>query len=147
MSYNSLKNLRIKYFILIASIIIISCNDQKKSTDTEKVNSMQELNQADNNEQALQVGGLYFFKNSDSSYSISKILVLDDFAVHLRTYKEKFQSKPKEINSSNLHILIGHAPLDKKGFLADNPQLLKIEEVKDVELEGYKMYLEAMSKQ
>lgn len=137
-----------KYLVLIIGIVIISCNHHKNSTDTEKINSESELNSVTSNDQILQVGGLYVFKNSDSSYSISKILVLDSFAVHLRTYKEKFQStpKPEEINSSNLHILIGHAPLDKKGFWVDNPQLLKVEQVNDSELEGYKMYIEATSK-
>jgi len=94
----------------------------------------------------LKVGGLYLLKNMDNTYYLTKILVIDDFAVHLRTYLDTFKTKPKDINSENLKILIGHAPLDKNGFLIDKPELLKVEEVKDSELEGYKMYLEAMSK-
>ena len=85
-------------------------------------------------------------KNKDNTFYLTKILVLDDFAVHLRTYRDTFKTKPININSENLKILIGHAPLDINGFLLDKPELLKAEDVKESELEGYKMYLEAMEK-
>ena len=34
--------------------------------------------------------------------------------------------------------------VDKEGFFKDNPVLIKVVPVKDEELEGYKLYLEAM---
>jgi hypothetical protein len=94
----------------------------------------------------IKVDGLYLLKNNNNSYYITKVLVLDDYTVHLRTYRDTFQTKPADINSENLKVLIGHAPLDKDGFLLDNPELIKAEQVKETELEGYKIYLEAMSK-
>jgi hypothetical protein len=38
--------------------------------------------------------------------------------------------KPNTLNSADLTVLIGHAPVDKKGFLIDKPELINIEEVK-----------------
>ncbi|MFL5728905.1 MAG: hypothetical protein ACJ75J_05390 [Cytophagaceae bacterium] len=92
----------------------------------------------------LKSGGLYLLKSQDSTYHLTKILVIDDYAVHVRTYSTKFTKKPLKINSDSLDILIGHAPIDKEGFLSGHPELIKVEEVKDSELEGYKIYLEAM---
>ena len=39
---------------------------------------------------------------------------------------------------------IGHFPIAREGFFDDNPVLIKVVPVKDEELEGYKLYLEAM---
>ena len=94
----------------------------------------------------IRVGGLYTYYY-DSSYIVSKVLASDEFAIHLRTYSNKFAAKPTDLSSDTLGILIGHAPLDPKGFLSDHPQLIKIEPVKESELEGYKLYLDAMKKQ
>ncbi len=114
-----------------------SCNENSKTSQN---NPKTSPIQPDD----LIVGGLYLLKNKDNTYYVTKALVIDDFAIHLRTYRDTFKTKPIDINSQNLKILIGHAPLDKTGFLADKPELLKVEDVKESELEGYKMYLEAM---
>ena len=126
-------------YLITIPFIIGSCDEHNNSKVSDNKVS---VDQTDD----LKVGGLYLLKNMDNTYYLTKILVIDDFAVHLRTYLDTFKTKPKDINSENLKILIGHAPLDKNGFLIDKPELLKVEEVKDSELEGYKMYLEAMSK-
>ena len=128
-----------KSFYLVAILFIFgSCNEHNTRVSDNKVST--------DKPDELKVGGLYLLKNKDSTYCLSKILAIDDFAVHLRTYRDTFKTKPKDINSENLRILIGHAPLDKNGFLTDKPELLKVEAVKDQELEGYKMNLEEMSK-
>jgi hypothetical protein len=119
--------------------LITSCADDK---NTPAGNSAISIDQPDD----LKVGGLYLFQNKDNTYYLTKILVLDDFAVHLRTYNTAFKTKPADVSSDSLTILIDHAPLDKNGFLLDKPELLKVEEVKESELEGYKMYVEAMNK-
>lgn len=126
-------------FLIAISFLVWSCVDNRK--DSENINPVSAIQNDD-----LKVGGLYLFKNKDNTYYLTKILVLDDYAVHLRTYRDTFQTKPTAVNSENLKILIGHAPLDKNGFLIDKPELIKIEEVKESELEGYKIYLEAMGK-
>jgi hypothetical protein len=94
----------------------------------------------------IRVGGVYVTKEKDGTYAIYKVLVLDTIAVHLRAYSNKLYVKPADINTDSLKILIGHAPLDRQGFLIDNPELIKVEKVKDSELEGYRLYLDAMNK-
>jgi len=117
--------------LILAIILIISCSN----------------NTSTNEHGGLKTGGLYISKNDDGTYSASKILVLDDFAAHIRMYSNKFQTKPSDLNSADLDFLIGHAPIDKKGFLSDHPELIKVEKVSEEELEGYRYYLDAMNQQ
>lgn len=127
--------------ILLFSAALVACNNSDTSPGKESA-----PDEAKSSEQSteLKVGGLYITKDSDSSYSACKILAMDDFAVHVRTYKEEFKTPPATLSSAALTIMIGHAPLDKKGFLQGQPKLLAVEDVKESELEGYKIYLEAM---
>lgn len=125
------------FSLLIIFISNYACNNSS--------NANPEINTVSNNTE-LKVGGLYLTKQEDGSYMASKILAIDEFAVHLRTYSNSFKTKPAQLTSDDLDILIGHSPLDKKGFLTDNPALIKVEEVKDSELEGYKIYQEEMRK-
>ena len=135
---------RVIVFSVVIIFIVSSCdsfNNKTKNTTSASENIHAPISTG---KAELKVGGLYLLQNADSTYYVSKILALDNFALHSRTYSNKFTNRPREINSAMLDILIGHAPLDKHGFLLNNPELLKVEEVKDFELEGYKMYLEAM---
>ena len=97
------------------------------------------------NKTDIQRGGVYATKNKDGTYAISKVLELDDSAVHLRFFNEKFPTIPQKIETAKLTYLIGHAPLAKKGFWNDSPTLITVEPVSEDELAGYKIYLEAMS--
>jgi len=132
--------------LLSGLLALFGCNSNPTDKKVSQDNATIETSQPAENSTALKVGGLYAIKEKDGSYYICKILVLDDFAVHLRTYGNKFAKKPTQANSDTLQIIIGHAPIDKNGFLIDNPELLKVEKTKDSELEGYKIYLEAMGK-
>ena len=125
-----------KLIILIVISTFGSCDEDKNAVSDEQ------LSAAPDN---LKTGGLYLIKGEGNAYHLTKILAIDDFAVHLRTYADTFKTRPENINSENLKVLIGHAPLDKNGFLSSEPDLLIVEGVKDSELEGYKMYLEAMN--
>jgi hypothetical protein len=40
-----------------------------------------------------------------------KILVLDDNTVHVRLYPDKFETNPKNLNSSELKFIIRHVPI------------------------------------
>jgi len=102
---------------------------------------------------SIQVGGLYATQDKDGSWRVMKVLAVDDFAVHLRSYANKFPEQPKDVDPAKLSLGglkdpagfgIGHFPLAKEGFFKDNPVLIKVGPVKDEELEGYKLYLEAM---
>jgi hypothetical protein len=135
------------YFGLIISVVFVlsSCHNPNHSIKDNKTNSIQTPDDSSTNTN-LVVGGLYILKNKDNSYSISKILAIDNFAVHLRSYSNKFKQEPTQLSSDTLKILIGHAPLDKQGFLVNNPRLLRTENVKESELEGYSLYLQEMNK-
>jgi hypothetical protein len=102
---------------------------------------------------SIQVGGLYATQDKNGSWRVMKVLAIDDHAVHLRSYANKFPEQPKDIDPSKLTLGglkdpggfgIGHFPLTKEAFFNDNPVLLKVVPVEEDELEGYKLYLEAM---
>jgi hypothetical protein len=113
-------------------------------------NSAQDQNTASHHpnfhDNELKVGGLYLTKDESGIHSIYKIIAIDDFAIHLRMYADKFQNKPTQVSSKNLKVTIGHIPMDAEGFLAENPELLIIENVTNSELEGYNIYLQEMQK-
>lgn len=101
----------------------------------------------------IQVGGLYATQDDDGSWRVVKVLALDGHAVHLRSYANKFQEQPKDIDPATLTLGglkdpagfgIGHFPVAKEGFFKEKRVLLKVVPVKDDELDGYKLYLEAM---
>jgi hypothetical protein len=92
----------------------------------------------------LMTGGIYAAKNDEGKYTLTKILVLDDLAVHARFYNEEFDDLPTTVSSDDLTFLIGHAPLAREGFLSEHRDLVTVEDVSESELEGYRLYLEAM---
>lgn len=134
------RSLRFSIYALISLLVNCACTNSENHSDESQ------QTKETRNKTELKVGGLYLTKNEDGSYSVSKILATDDFAVHLRMYSNKFKTKPTQLSSSELDILIGHSPLDKQGFLNENPELINVEDVKDSELEGYKLYQEEMKK-
>lgn len=92
----------------------------------------------------LKAGGIYAAKNENGKYTLTKLLALDDVAVHVRFYNEEFDEVPTRISSNDLTFFIGHAPMAREGFLTEHPDLVAVEPVSDSELEGYRMYLDAM---
>jgi len=100
------------------------------------------------------IGGLYASRDNDGTFRVSKVLAVDDYAVHVRIYKNKFETMPENLDTSILSLGglgdpdgfgIGHAPIAKENWLASHV-FLKREPVRDDELEGYKYYLEEMKK-
>lgn len=136
---------RIRYLLLCLLLagkilFVISCNNPASTPEqdhdvTNKVDS--QIPKTSTNSE-LKVGGIYLSKNENGSYSVSKILAMDNFAIHLRIYSDTFKTKPSNINTPNLNIAIGHAPLDKGGFL-NTRELLKVEVVNHSELDGYRL--------
>jgi hypothetical protein len=95
------------------------------------------------------VGGLYASRSDDGRYRVSKVLVVDEFAVHLRSYANQFKELPTGINSSQLSlggfgspdgIGIGHFPIAHEGFWLHNPLLIGQESVEVDELDGYRIW-------
>ena len=106
-----------------------------------------------NDDNAIRVGGLYATQDEDGSWRVTKVLAVDDDAVHLRSYANTFAEQPKDVDPVNLTLGglndpvgfgIGHFPMAKEGFFKDKPVLVKVIPVKEEELEGYKHYLESM---
>ncbi len=100
------------------------------------------------------VGGLYYSEDEDGAYAVMKVLAVDDFAVHLRSYANKFTEPPVDLDPAVLTLGgidspggfgIGHFPLAREGFFSGNPVFIKQVPVADDELEGYRLYLEAMT--
>ena len=97
----------------------------------------------------LKVGGLYSVNDGEGSYRVAKILVLDDSAVHIRLYKNKYPSRPQSVDLSTLSLGsindkdgfgMGHLPLSRKAFANWQPIFLFQSSVTEEELEGYKMW-------
>jgi hypothetical protein len=99
-------------------------------------------------------GGFYYTRNDNGSYSVMKILKLDDGGVHVRLYSNQFPSPPSQVDESTLYMAgvdrkpnetlgMGHAPVSKKSFAGWKAIFFQQSAVKDDELEGYKMWLEA----
>jgi hypothetical protein len=96
-------------------------------------------------------GDIYSVDDGDGKIGIVKVLAVDPGTIHLRLYKNKFDNRPKEINTSELSLGglgdkdgfgIGHVPLDIRGFKNWKPELITNEKVTDEELEGYKIWRE-----
>jgi len=99
-------------------------------------------------------GGLYYIKKDNGSYSVMKILKLDDGGVHVRLYSNQFSTPPARVEESTLYMVgvdrksnetlgMGHAPISKRSFAGWKAVFFQQSTVKDDELEGYKMWLEA----
>ena len=102
---------------------------------------------------AIQVGGLYGEEGKDGLFRVCKVLALDRHAVHVRIYKNKFTALPNTTDMQQLSLGaigdsdgfgIGHVPIQRTGWL-DRHTFLKLESVSEDELEGYRIYLEAMN--
>lgn len=128
--------------VMVATLVVVSGCSQEEAEPVTK------------NETSIQVGGLYATQDEDGSWRVMKVLALDDFAVHLRSYANKFPEQPTDVDPEKLSLGglddsagfgIGHFPLAREGFFNDNPVLIKVEPVIEEELEGYKIYLEAMN--
>ncbi len=136
-----------KLIYVVILVVAVGCSSDTSSLPSNGAEPMSA------NGQAIVVGGLYATKDDDGTYGVMKVLVVDDFAVHLRSYANRFEELPTDIDPSTLTLGsisdgggfgIGHFPLAKEGFWNDEPIFLRETPVADGELEGYRMYLEAM---
>jgi len=124
---------------LPALLLITGCGDGSTDNDERQAEDM--------NSTELKVGGIYASTDENGKFTITKILALDDSAVHVRAYNEKFDALPTAIDTAELTFFVGHMPIAREGFLKDKPTLISVEPVSEKELEGYRIYLEAMEDQ
>jgi hypothetical protein len=101
----------------------------------------------------LTAGDLYSIESGDGAYSIVKILAVDDDIVHIRLYKNRFATRPEDVDTSELSLGsiqdedgfgIGHLPISRSEFEAWDPQFLQSVGVTEEELEGYRLWQEAV---
>jgi len=99
-------------------------------------------------------GGLYFIHNDTGSYSVIKILKVDNGGVHVRLYSNQFPTPPDKVDESTLYLAgmdrkpdeslgMGHVPLSTKTFAGWHATFFQQSIVKEDELDGYKMWLDA----
>jgi hypothetical protein len=95
-------------------------------------------------------GGLYVIE-SESRFRVLKVLRVEDDVVHVRIYKNTYESVPGRVDPSTLALGtihdedgfgIGHQPTRLKTFLSWHPQFLQHSLVEDSELEGYNYWKE-----
>jgi hypothetical protein len=95
------------------------------------------------------VGGLYASQERDGFYRIVKVLVVDESAVHLRSYANRFKEIPTQVRSSELSMGgigspggfgIGHFPFAREGFSLEGRVLVGREPVSYHELDGYRIW-------
>ncbi|HKP51606.1 MAG TPA: hypothetical protein VJ183_03035 [Chloroflexia bacterium] len=96
-------------------------------------------------------GGIYSIEDGTGKYGVAKVLVVEPEAVHVRVYKNKFEVRPSEIDTTTLSLGsvltdaefgIGHLPLAKEGFGNWHPVLILQTPVNEEELVGYKLWKE-----
>src|SRR5258708_13919079 len=54
--------------------------------------------------QSIQVGGLYATQDKDGTWRVMKVLALDEHAVHLRSYANKFRERPTDLDPATLRL-------------------------------------------
>ena len=112
----------------------------------------------------LIVGGMYSIIRSRESgdFGVVKVLAVDDRAVHIRSYVNRYEERPGTVDTATLSLGgggpivtkepdgrlrftpprgpmgIGHLPITRAQFLAWRPQLIMTQPVTEDELDGYR---------
>jgi len=100
----------------------------------------------------LDPGYLCAVPSEEGGYQIAKVLVLDERAVHIRLYANRFTELPTHVDPDTLTLGIiedpgdfgiGHMPISVRSFMLWQPKLIQIEPVEEEELEGFRIWQEA----
>jgi hypothetical protein len=96
------------------------------------------------------VGGLYSVR-AKNDFNIVKVLAVDEVAVHVRVYKQCYDSRPNVVDPSTLTLGtiydedgfgMGHLPLSQRELTSWEPAFLCQSTVIPEELEGYRLWRE-----
>jgi hypothetical protein len=97
-------------------------------------------------------GALYSVDDGEGFIRIAKILVMDGEGVHIRLYKNKFTSRPSDVEPASLDLGsiydsdgfgMGQLPLSHAAFEAWTPIYLRDDVVREDELDGYREWQSA----
>jgi hypothetical protein len=75
--------------------------------------------------------------DDDGSFRVVKVLVVDDRAVHVRVYRERFGERPSSVDPAELTLGsvddedfgVGHLPLAREELMRWRPELIGAAEV------------------
>ncbi|MHC4434552.1 MAG: hypothetical protein ACYTBS_22165 [Planctomycetota bacterium] len=99
----------------------------------------------------IRTGALYTVDDGEGWYRVAKTLVVDNEAVHIRLYKDRWKDRPTSVDVDTLSLGtvndsdgfgMGHLPLSRNAFAAWNPEFLADSTVVEEELEGYRVWQE-----
>ena len=97
-------------------------------------------------------GSLYSVTGENGTFSIVKVLARDTGVVSVRLYRERFPTRPSEVDPARLSLGqvgdaegfgIGHLPLAERDFALWFPVLVQEGDVSEDELEGYRIWKES----
>jgi hypothetical protein len=100
---------------------------------------------------SYEAGALYSIEDEEG-YRVAKILVVDDIAVHIRIYKQRFPKRPSRIDPAKLTLGtihdpdgfgFGHLPIRHRQFDSWKPVFIMRTHLTDAELEGYREWKSA----
>lgn len=99
-------------------------------------------------------GGLYCHPGENGGFAVLKVLKVDQYGVHVRLYSNHYDQPPIKIDESTLYMAgmdrkpdqelgAGHLPISNKSFATWGVRFVQQSTVKDDELDGYRMWLDA----
>ncbi len=100
-------------------------------------------------ETELFAGGLYTVESEPGKFGAAKLLAYEDGICHVRLYLEAYPSRPATLDPTKLTLggaddkegfSLGHMPLREESFRGWKPVLAGKAEVKEEELEGYRIW-------
>lgn len=102
--------------------------------------------------ESLSPGHICSIESGEGRFAVAKILALEPGIVHVRLYKEKFDSRPNCIDDLGLSlgtvndtdgVGIGHLPLSARNFASWEPIIITQAGGSEEELEGYNLWKES----
>ena len=94
-------------------------------------------------------GDICVVVSGDGCYGVAKVLAVDESAIHIRLYRDRFSKQPSRVDTASLSLGkiddadgfgVGHLPLSRSTFAAWTPVRMQHESVIEEELEGYRLW-------
>jgi hypothetical protein len=96
--------------------------------------------------ESIDAGALYSVDDGEGFFRVAKVLIVDSGGVHIRLYKNRFETRPKNVDFSSLSLGsihekdgfgMGHLPLTHRAFREWDPVFIGNSPVGPDELEGF----------
>ena len=105
---------------------------------------------------SFRVGGIYSFREDEHTFIAGKILAVDKTTLHLRLYRNTFETRPTEDDVAHLTmgslddaegVGVKHFPMGISSFLQLKPLFLAQDSVRELELHDYFQWKQGSSLQ